>query len=62
MTELFSAVLLAIILEGLLYAAFPDHMKKVLASLMEMQSQHLRLAALVSAGVALLLLFAIRSL
>lgn len=39
MTDLLAALALAIVIEGLLYAAFPDPMKKMLASINRCQHQ-----------------------
>ena len=60
MSDLFAALALALVLEGLLYAAFPDQMKRMLAQMLTMQSGQLRMGALVVAGVGLLLLTLVR--
>lgn len=60
MTDLFAALALALVLEGLLYAAFPDQMKRMIAQMLEMPSQHLRLGALVVAGIGLVMLAIVR--
>lgn len=60
MTELLAALALAIVIEGLLYAAFPDQMKKMLASIQSMPASTIRAVALACAGVGLLLLWIVR--
>jgi uncharacterized protein YjeT (DUF2065 family) len=60
MIELFSAVALAIALEGLVYAAFPEQMKKMLASIQSMPASNLRAAGLACAAAGLVLLWLIR--
>jgi len=59
-TELFSALALAIILEGLVYAAFPEQMKRVLASVLSMPASTIRAVALACAAGGLVLLWFIR--
>lgn len=58
MSDLLAALALAIVLEGLLYAAFPEQMKRMIAQLLEMPSGRLRWIALgvAIAGLALLAL------
>ncbi|WP_299642470.1 DUF2065 domain-containing protein [Devosia sp.] len=60
MTELFSALALVLVLEGLAYAAFPEQMKKMLASIQSMPASTIRAAALACAGVGLVLLWLMR--
>lgn len=60
MTDLVAALALAIILEGLLYAAFPGQMKKALLSLLEAPSSTIRVVALTCAMLALMVLFMVR--
>ena len=60
MIELFSALALVLVLEGLVYAAFPEQMKKVLASIQTMPASTIRAAALACAGVGLVLLWLLR--
>jgi len=52
-TLFLTALGLALMIEGLLYAAFPDQMKGLLAKLLDMPSTTLRLGALVCAGLGL---------
>lgn len=53
--ELIVAVALVLVLEGALYALFPDGMKRMMSVVMEMPSDKLRVAGLTCAttGVAL---------
>ncbi|WP_417311027.1 DUF2065 domain-containing protein [Devosia sp.] len=60
MTELLSALALAFALEGLLYAAFPNHMKKMLATLLATPASSIRAIGLACAAAGLVLLFIIR--
>ncbi|MBK8083146.1 MAG: DUF2065 domain-containing protein [Devosia sp.] len=60
MIELLSAFCLAIVIEGLAYAAFPEQMKKVLASIQAMPASTIRAVALACAAIALVLLWFIR--
>lgn len=61
MSDLLAALALAIVIEGLVYAAFPEQMKRMLASLMAMPASVIRTGALVCAGFGLLLLWIVRS-
>ncbi|WP_421951543.1 DUF2065 domain-containing protein [Pelagibacterium sp.] len=60
MGDLFAALALAIVIEGLLYAAFPEQMKRMIAQVLTMPSPQLRLAALGMAGAGLVLLALVR--
>jgi uncharacterized protein YjeT (DUF2065 family) len=59
-TELFSALALAVVIEGLLYAAFPEQMKRMLATIQTLPASTIRAAALACAGAGLVLLWFIR--
>jgi uncharacterized protein YjeT (DUF2065 family) len=59
-TEFFSALALAIVIEGLLYAAFPEQMKRAMASIQAMPASSLRAIALTCAAVGLVLLWLLR--
>lgn len=48
-----TALGLALVIEGLLYAAFPEQMKRMLALMLDMPSNSMRLGALVCAGFGL---------
>jgi hypothetical protein len=60
-SDLASALALAIAIEGILYALFPDGMKRMMASLFDMPSSNLRLAGLVAAILGVGLIWLIRS-
>lgn len=60
MIAFFSAIALAIVIEGLLYAAFPEQMKKMLASILSMPASRIRAVGLGCAAVGLILLWLIR--
>lgn len=60
MSDFFAALGLAIVLEGLAYAAFPDQMKKWLSLFNAMPVTRIRTAALVCAGAGFLLLLMVR--
>ena len=60
MNDFLAALALAIVLEGILYAAFPDQMKRALATLLETPSSNIRIVALICAAVGLLLLWFVR--
>lgn len=61
MSDLFAALALAIVIEGLLYAAFPEQMKRMVMQLLEIPANQLRMMALVIAGIGLALLWIVRS-
>jgi uncharacterized protein YjeT (DUF2065 family) len=58
MSELFTALALALAIEGMLYALFPDAMKRFMAQALEAPEQVLRTAGLIAAiaGVAVIAL------
>ncbi len=60
MTELFSALALAIVIEGLLYAAFPEQMKRALATILAAPASTIRAVALGCAAAGLVLLWLVR--
>jgi len=59
-TQFFSALALAIVIEGLVYAAFPEQMKRMLATVQTLPASTLRAAALACAAAGLVLLWFIR--
>ena len=61
MSDLFAALALAVVVEGLLYAAFPEQMKRALMSLLDVPNSKLRVGALTFAAIGLIILFFIRS-
>lgn len=60
MITFLSALLLAIVLEGLLYAAFPEQMKRALIQVLNTPTSQLRVVALTLAVIALILLYIVR--
>lgn len=60
MGDLFAALALAIVIEGLLYAAFPEQMKRMIAQVLEVPSGQMRIVALGVAAVGLVLLALVR--
>ena len=60
MRDLFTALALAVALEGIAYALFPEGMKRMMALAMEQPSSNLRLAGLSLAILAVGLVWLIR--
>lgn len=60
MTDLFSALALVLVIEGLAYAAFPEQMKRALTQLLNTEDTIIRVVALTCAAVGLIVLFMIR--
>ena len=60
MSDFLAALGLAIVIEGLVYAAFPEQMKKWLAGLLTQPSPRIRAVALACAALGLGLLWAVR--
>ena len=60
MIDFVAALGLAIVLEGLLYAAFPDQMKRALRAMLEMPNSTIRVVALTCAAVGLIILWFVR--
>ncbi len=60
MTEFFSALALAIVIEGVIYAAFPEQMKRALATIQTLPASTIRAVALACAAAGLVLLWFIR--
>ena len=60
MRDLFTALALAVALEGIAYALFPDGMKRMMAIAMEQPSSTLRVAGLSLAILAVGLVWFIR--
>ena len=57
MTTFFTALALAVVIEGLLYAAFPGFMKRALLTVLETPASTIRIVALTSAAIGLMILF-----
>jgi uncharacterized protein YjeT (DUF2065 family) len=60
LTDFLAALGLAIVIEGLVYAAFPEQMKKWLLQLSGQSAARIRAVALVCAAVGLVLLWMVR--
>ena len=60
MSDFLAALGLAIVIEGLVYAAFPDQMKKWLAQVNSQPVIRIRAVALGCAAAGLVLLFLVR--
>ena len=60
MNELFSALALAIALEGIVYALFPDRMKRVMSVAIEQPTANLRFVGLLAAILGVVIIWAIR--
>jgi uncharacterized protein YjeT (DUF2065 family) len=61
MSDFLAALGLAIVIEGLIYAAFPDQMKKWLVLFNALPVMRIRAFALGGAALGLVLLFVVRS-
>ena len=61
MIELLSALCLAVAIEGIAYAAFPDAMRRTMAMVATLPAATLRRFGLMAAAVAVVLLWLIRS-
>ncbi len=60
MLDLLSALCLVLVIEGALYALFPDAMKRMIAQIGAVQASSLRAAGLVAAGLGLFFLWLFR--
>lgn len=60
MRDLFTALALVLVIEGLIYAAFPEAMKRMVAQVLALPATQLRGAGLVAAAAGLLLVWVIR--
>jgi len=58
--DFLAALALAVVIEGLLYAAFPDQMKRALLLLLDTPNSNIRVVALTCAAAGLIMLFVIR--
>jgi uncharacterized protein YjeT (DUF2065 family) len=59
-TDFLAALCLAAVIEGLLYAAFPEQMKQMLVKLQALPASTIRAVALACAATGLVLLWFIR--
>ena len=60
MSDFFTALALVAVIEGLLYAAFPEQMKRAMAQMLQLPSAKIRSVAFIVAGVGLLALWLIK--
>jgi uncharacterized protein len=60
MTDFLAAIALVFVIEGLIFAAFPQAAKRAVAAMMQTPDQGLRLVGLVSAALGLALLWLVR--
>jgi uncharacterized protein YjeT (DUF2065 family) len=60
MSDFFVALGLVFVLEGLLFAAFPDWTKRAMASVMEAPDGALRIVGIASALIGVVLIWVIR--
>lgn len=60
MADLWTALALVLVIEGLAYAAFPGPMKRAVAMVLAMPNGALRLSGLIGAIVGLVLVWLIR--
>ena len=60
MNDLWTALALVLVIEGLLYAAFPDPMRRMVVAILAVSVATLRIAGLVTAGVGLLAVWLLR--
>lgn len=61
MRDLLTALALMLVIEGVLYAAFPDAMRRAIAAALALPQSTLRTAGLVAAAVGVAAVWAIRS-
>ena len=60
MSDLLTALALAVAIEGIAYALFPDAMKRMMASVLEQPAANLRTAGLIAASLAVVVVWMIR--
>ncbi len=60
MTDLFTAVALAFVIEGVLYALFPGPMRQMVARMLEMPDAVVRRSGLIAAALGVLVVWLIR--
>ena len=60
MSDLLTALALAVAIEGIAYALFPDAMKRMMVTVLEQPSANLRAAGLVAASMAVVVVWMIR--
>lgn len=60
MEDLLAAVCIAVMIEGILYALFPNAMRRLVAQVLGMPEEQIRIIGLVAAGIGLLGLWLVR--
>ncbi len=60
MVDLITALGLAITIEGIAYALFPDGMKKIMAQVLTLPSGNIRAAGLAAAAAGIFILWLVR--
>ncbi|TCS60978.1 DUF2065 domain-containing protein [Varunaivibrio sulfuroxidans] len=60
MSDFLAALGLAVVIEGVLYALFPAHMKRMIVSILEMPEGKMRLVGLAMAGIGVLIVWFVR--
>ena len=60
MSDLFVALGLVLVIEGLLYAAFPDGMKKMMAQAVQLPDNSLRTGGILAASGGILIIWLVR--
>lgn len=60
MTDVFVAIGLILVIEGLLYALFPASMKKIMAAAMQQPETELRQAGLIAAVIGVVIIYLIK--
>jgi uncharacterized protein YjeT (DUF2065 family) len=60
MTDFLAAIALVFVIEGLIFAAFPEAAKRAIATMMQTPDQGLRLVGLFSAALGLAVLWLVR--
>ena len=60
MNDLIVAIGLVLVIEGLLYAAFPEQMRRMIVAVLELPGSTLRAGGLVAAGGGIALIWLVR--
>ena len=59
-SDLFTALGLALVLEGVIYALFPDAMRRMMAQVLALPSANVRMTGLIIAGVGVGIVWLVR--
>ena len=60
MTDLVTALALVLVIEGLMYALLPDHLKRMMVTILSVPASTLRVAGLLAAVVGVGLVWLVR--